>query len=379
MKENKIGRNEPCPCGSGKKYKKCCAEKIIPTENSVIPPEVIAGFQEHFKKERERISKYGHINPDIGTEFKGYKCMAVGSRIYYSNKWQFFSDFLFEYIAAKLGKKWRTAELAKSFEAQHQLMQWWRRATEFSDKHDGRQGIIPNGFLSAFITFGYDLYIVECNGRLDENLMKRLKQKLEFQGARHELFAEATCLRAGYIIEHEDQTDITKKHVEFNATHKTTKQKISVEAKSKHRPGILGFPGEAQIEEEMNLRFGSLINNAVRKNPKYPLVIFLDTNLPTKIADKIFNPSAIDLFVPSKFFSDLLDRIRNENKGKDPYNLIVFTNHPHHYAEENEADPKRQLLSIMPEIPLRLVENPEAIMEVHKAANKYGNIPKDLP
>lgn len=24
VKEKKIGRNEPCPCGSGKKYKKCC-------------------------------------------------------------------------------------------------------------------------------------------------------------------------------------------------------------------------------------------------------------------------------------------------------------------------------------------------------------------
>lgn len=23
--ENKVGRNAPCPCGSGKKYKKCCA------------------------------------------------------------------------------------------------------------------------------------------------------------------------------------------------------------------------------------------------------------------------------------------------------------------------------------------------------------------
>jgi SEC-C motif-containing protein len=22
----KIGRNEPCPCGSGKKYKKCCQQ-----------------------------------------------------------------------------------------------------------------------------------------------------------------------------------------------------------------------------------------------------------------------------------------------------------------------------------------------------------------
>ena len=24
--ETKIGRNEPCPCGSGKKYKKCCGK-----------------------------------------------------------------------------------------------------------------------------------------------------------------------------------------------------------------------------------------------------------------------------------------------------------------------------------------------------------------
>lgn len=25
VKTNKVGRNDPCPCGSGKKYKKCCA------------------------------------------------------------------------------------------------------------------------------------------------------------------------------------------------------------------------------------------------------------------------------------------------------------------------------------------------------------------
>ena len=24
QKQKKIGRNDPCPCGSGKKYKKCC-------------------------------------------------------------------------------------------------------------------------------------------------------------------------------------------------------------------------------------------------------------------------------------------------------------------------------------------------------------------
>ena len=25
--EEKVGRNDPCPCGSGKKYKKCCGKK----------------------------------------------------------------------------------------------------------------------------------------------------------------------------------------------------------------------------------------------------------------------------------------------------------------------------------------------------------------
>jgi len=25
LAEAKVGRNDPCPCGSGKKYKKCCA------------------------------------------------------------------------------------------------------------------------------------------------------------------------------------------------------------------------------------------------------------------------------------------------------------------------------------------------------------------
>jgi len=27
-KRKKIGRNDPCPCGSGKKYKKCCGSVV---------------------------------------------------------------------------------------------------------------------------------------------------------------------------------------------------------------------------------------------------------------------------------------------------------------------------------------------------------------
>jgi len=36
MKKNKIGRNQPCPCGSGKKFKKCCYGKISVDKSSEL-------------------------------------------------------------------------------------------------------------------------------------------------------------------------------------------------------------------------------------------------------------------------------------------------------------------------------------------------------
>lgn len=30
--DQKIGRNDPCPCGSGKKYKQCCMLNTIPSK-----------------------------------------------------------------------------------------------------------------------------------------------------------------------------------------------------------------------------------------------------------------------------------------------------------------------------------------------------------
>lgn len=34
----KIGRNSPCPCGSGKKYKRCCEAKEAKMKESSLPP-----------------------------------------------------------------------------------------------------------------------------------------------------------------------------------------------------------------------------------------------------------------------------------------------------------------------------------------------------
>jgi hypothetical protein len=46
MKTLAIGRNNPCPCGSGKKFKKCCMEKDKTTPSSHGAAEVSGGLRE---------------------------------------------------------------------------------------------------------------------------------------------------------------------------------------------------------------------------------------------------------------------------------------------------------------------------------------------
>jgi tetratricopeptide (TPR) repeat protein len=45
---NAIGRNEPCPCGSGKKYKKCCLERDEALERQDRPAVMPAGREDDF-------------------------------------------------------------------------------------------------------------------------------------------------------------------------------------------------------------------------------------------------------------------------------------------------------------------------------------------
>lgn len=44
----KVGRNDPCPCGSGKKYKKCCEERLGPKRK--LQATVLSGGGDHRNK-----------------------------------------------------------------------------------------------------------------------------------------------------------------------------------------------------------------------------------------------------------------------------------------------------------------------------------------
>jgi hypothetical protein len=157
----------------------------------------------------------------------------------------------------------------------------------------------------------YDLYVLKDNLSLQDDIIRRIKISDQFQGARHELFATATCIRAGYAIEFENEKDGTRKHAEFIATHKQTGQKIAVEAKSKHRPGVLGFLGNKESEQAIKLGVTSLINKAIAKNPEIPLVIFVDTNLPPNLAKKVHCMQQ-----PSEEFKIAFDGLKKGPSGK---------------------------------------------------------------
>jgi Flp pilus assembly protein TadD len=70
----KPGRNDPCPCGSGKKYKKCCLPKDEAQKRAALADEqanreegtMARRFDVHDLKEAlaERLARTGHDNED---------------------------------------------------------------------------------------------------------------------------------------------------------------------------------------------------------------------------------------------------------------------------------------------------------------------------
>lgn len=401
MSSQKIGRNDPCPCGNGKKYKKCHGASPTPQiaaqpaprfsvrmhPTNTVPAEVLAKAiainEEHQRREQERRARYGFVRPEIAADFHGYKFVAIGNIVLYmpSERCRFLTDVLLAYVPQLFGREWFEAEIAKPPDERHPVMQWRIKGMNYMNAQprqpDGSYAATPTGPLLAYLTFAYDLYVVAHNARLDTRLVERLKQLDQFQGARHELFAEATCLRAGFQIEHENEKDRSTRHAEFTAKHLATGQMISVEAKSKHRPGVLGQAGVREASDAVNLRFGHLLNDAVSKNPPHPLIVFLDMNIPFETAKRFLSPRASSPPI-HPFILRTLDRMRRQHGGKDPITQLIITNHPGHYTKDHEIPDHAHVLGQISQVPLKPARL-EALFAITQATNLYGNIPQELP
>lgn len=303
--------------------------------------------------------------------------MTVGNRLYFSKKWKTFPDFLQDYIKLVLDKEWWQAEFAKPAAERHEIIRWCVHHCEFQKKHIDEivrgAGIVPDGVTKAYSLLCYDLYILEHHRKLQGLVVNRLKQGGQFQGARYELFVAATLIRAGFQVRFEDETDSTTKHPELIAYHKQMDLTIAVEAKSRHRPGVLGHQGELQEQEDLKLGLHRLLSRASQKTGIHPLIVFVDINLP---------PNMISPLNESSWLGEIRLEIENafaKSRELWPYALAVVTNHPFHYGNFNDPEPISMNYISMPGCDGNPLVDPRVADVIEKSLRQFGAIPQHFP
>lgn len=367
----KIGRNDPCPCRSGRKYKKCCYPK---------PPLQI--MQEVIRRP-ENIDHQGRLvgRPFIQTEFKGKRVRAVGNRVYHSLPLEeTFHEFLIRLLKDVVGPSWGLAESQKLSEEQHIIVRWIKEMGELFKSGQGRpedsKGIIKSiestGNVQSLLCLAYDIYSVMHCGELPETLIERLKDKDNFQGARYEIAVAAIFVRVGFDIEWIE--DKVSKHCEFIATHKETKDKIAGEAKSRHRPGVLETKGNMPDFSTVKSGVERVYNRALKQQPKdIPFLIFIDLNLPLAPELPPFQ---------KKWFPELRALVEKHGPPTpdkpDKVTALFITNFSWHYYGKQAGVQKTESLMVVPKYSVNPISNFALLQLLFTAVEQYGSVPHDV-
>jgi hypothetical protein len=276
----KIGRNDPCICGSGRKFKLCHGGVQHALPNLVakanlerqLGAEAKRHLERHRAREMQRMRQQGSGRRIISMEHGGLRYVAVGNRVFYG-KWKTFPDFLHHYIKVTLGSDWGNGEIAKPLSDRHPVMQWYDKICHLQMAHAGAPGELFStpitGAVSAYNRLAYNLYLIAHNGKdIETRLLRRLKDKSNFQGAYYEVQVAAWLIKAGFELDFENEQDTSSTHCEFTATYISTGAKYSVEAKSREtRPG-----GSSRTPVGRQLR------KALEKRAAHARLVFIDLN-----------------------------------------------------------------------------------------------------
>lgn len=345
----KVGRNEPCPCGSGKKHKKC-----------------------HGAPERKAASVNGAVGPNEELSFGGHRFWSVGSRVYSRPGEMSFHEFVVGQLQATLGKDFWNSEMTKPLGERHQILRWyealvaWKSASATDENAvPGGWAATPSGDVLALHSLAKDLYDLESTGNVLPRMIGRIRSRDHFQGARYELAVSAIFARLGYKLM-DLESDSGSAQPEFRAS-RPDGVVLTVEAKSRHRPGVLHQPGERVPEKEMVGSVEKLVKDALKKDPGgEPYLIFIDVNSPltpgTPGLDKPWLPGvrhAVEKLLP-----------RPTPESPDPFTAIVITNWAFHYAGEELPPPGEValILSLNPRVGVPA----EVIREIQSVANAYS-------
>jgi len=290
-----IGRNQLCPCGSGKEYKRCCGNPLKePTKTArqpyprPIPPEVTAMLERQKADELIREQQQGLGRPIVSTKMGDRQVVAAGDTVYLSRNWKTVADFLSYYIKTVLGSQWRNAEIEKPFAERHPIMQWHHEYCMYQQNvlglgKPGQRGEVKSGPMTGvvycYMGLAYDLYLLKNNVKLQARLIKRLRDPKQFQGAYYEIMVANILIRAGFELKLENEAHTNEKHCEFAGVSKKTGKKYWIEAKMRSEAGVLGktkFDGSTS--EDVTRQLTKHVDEALAKPAQDERMIFVDLN-----------------------------------------------------------------------------------------------------
>lgn len=348
-----------------------------------IPEEAITALMEKVKKretEAQLLRSVGiHINyvrPIIQTHWNK-KCWALGNQVFaMDNTTQTFHDFIFFILRQTLTEQWISDQRNLPENDRHFVIRCFDKYPEWVEKNKPKDegsfvwGAMPDGWTKSLASLAFDIASLKHTRNLPEHMLNRLKTKDGYQGVRYEIAIAAIFARLNCDIKFLDEQEKTTKHCEFIATHRDTGTEIAVEAKSRHREGVIHQPIQSDQVAVLKSGVERLFNRALTQNPgDKPFMIFIDLNYPPtpefKIEDK-------------PWFKDvraLMDKRGIATPGNpDPFNAIAFTNYSYHYQTNQEAD-SGENLTVVAMYPKFSVLNQDFFSLLHTALDNYGKIP----
>jgi hypothetical protein len=308
-KQPKTRPNELCSCGSGLKYKKCCARHA----GTHLDPETVIFLNRLKAKEAQRVKQQGHGRPIItSVDALGSRIVQVGNDLIQTKTHNFF-DFILTYMKNLLGNDWIKSESMRPTDDRHVVVQWYDLFTRIRSRSQvyGQSHVMQNfGVINALAALSYGFYLLRHNVELQDRLLKRIRDRLQFQGAYYEVIVASIMIRAGFELQLEDESDDTQKHCEFSAKSTDTGVIYTVECKSRSVPGVLHKAAvNASKRHSPTSQIVSHLKDALRKPASGERIVFIDINAP---AVRVEQPEWVEetARVLARYQRDLLEKKR---------------------------------------------------------------------
>jgi hypothetical protein len=307
----------------------------------------------------------------------GKRFRIIWNRLYWFPPDQTFHQFLDYLLVHTLNGEWLRKQSSLTAAEQHVVVRWRTALLDLvrtaPTTPDG--GWVRTGPIQAYLSLAYDLYWLQIVNKLPRSLRSRLRNKEAFQGARYEVLVAAAFARAGFGVELLDESIKAAKHCEFIATHKKTGSMVYVEAKSRHRHGVLHQPGTFDHSSGVRADLFRLYSRAVDQGPSeaHPFLIFIDANLPME-------PGVpLDKIPWVREFDEGLMKRRMAERGVTAETAVLVTNFAPHFGNETDAAPPAFCLlspSPKPRAPLEDSQMLDDLMYCLRYS--YDGIPRQL-